>query len=285
MSPLFKALALAAVLLSTGCTLASGDPLEEPILAADAQVTLLQTTDLHHAADGVGHVEAGVPGSPGTYARIAAYVEQVRSSAGHPVLLVDSGDWCMGTCYDLTLGQQPLALLFMDALRYDCATLGNHEFDYGPAGLARILGSAERSFGFATPLVASNTVLNGQADLAPWLGPGRRIPPSRVQTLANGLRVGYLGLMGKDAAGAAPAAAPVGFTDYSRDYGLVQALVDDLRHNRQCHLVIALSHAGINASGTAGEDVDLAQHVHGIDVIAAGHTHNPLGAARGARGR
>jgi hypothetical protein len=43
--------------------------------------------------------------------------------------------------------------------------------------------------------------------------------------------------------------------------------------------VIALSHSGTNASGTAGEDVDLARHVRGIDVIASGHTHTPLAAA------
>lgn len=276
----FKGFALASTLLLAACSLASVRPLEAPVLTGDAQVTLLQTTDLHHVANGAGHVAAGTPGATGSYGRIAAYVEHVRGTAGHPVLLVDSGDWSMGTCYDLTLGQQPLAPLFLDALRYDCATLGNHEFDYGPGGLARILERARNAFAFATPLVASNTVLNGNGDLAPWLGPGKRVVPTHLTTLANGLKVGFLGLMGRDAAGAAPTAAPVRFTDYSVDYAGVQALVDDLRRQQGCHLVIALSHAGIDASGTSGEDVDLAKHVRGIDVIAAGHSHNLLATAR-----
>jgi 2',3'-cyclic-nucleotide 2'-phosphodiesterase (5'-nucleotidase family) len=276
---MIKLLALAAALLLTGCSIVSGAPPAEPALQGEAQVTLLQTTDLHHVANGAGHVAAGHPGSPGAYARIAAYVEAVRGTAGHPVLLVDSGDWSMGTCYDLTLGQQPLALLFMDALAYDCATLGNHEFDYGPAGLARILEAGRSAFAFRTPLVASNLLLNGDGDLAPWVGPNRRVPPTRVQVLPNGLRVGYLGLVGRDAAGAAPAAAPVAFRPFDGDAAWVQALVDDLRQRQGCHLVIALSHAGTDAAGTSGEDVDLASRVRGIDVIASGHTHTSLPAA------
>ena len=274
-----QVLGVALCTLLAGCTLGSGRSPEGPPLAGDVQVTVLQTTDIHHAANGVGHQGAGAAGALGGYARISAYVGQVRSSVDHPVILVDSGDWSMGTCYDLTLGQQPLALLFMDALRYDCATLGNHEFDYGPAGLARILGSAQAAFAFRTPLVASNLLANGDPDLTPFLGPGKRIPATRVQRLANGLKVGYLGLMGKDAGLGAPAAAPVVFQDFSRDYASIQALVDDLRQNQRCHLVIALSHSGTDATGASGEDVELARHVQGIDVIASGHAHNPLPSA------
>ena len=43
-------------------------------------------------------------------------------------------------------------------------------------------------------------------------------------------------------------------------------------------MIIALSHSGTDPSGTSGEDVDLARHVHGIDIIASGHTHTPLAA-------
>jgi 2',3'-cyclic-nucleotide 2'-phosphodiesterase (5'-nucleotidase family) len=266
------ALLLAACL---GCAGSPGAPPPPPAPPAEARLTVLQTTDLHHHASGAGHV-AGGPGAVGSYARIAAYVEQVRASAGNPVLLVDSGDWSMGTVYDLALGSRPPALLFADALRYDCITLGNHEFDYGPAGLAGILRAAQRSFGLRTPIVASNLELGGNADLAPFLAPGGAIRRTRVTTLANGLRVGFLGLMGRDAAGSAPLAAPVRFADYGRDYGLVQALVDELRTGRHCQIVIALDHAGTDASGAGGEDVDLARNVTGIDLIASGHMHNPL---------
>ncbi|HEX9080739.1 MAG TPA: metallophosphoesterase, partial [Holophagaceae bacterium] len=211
-----------------------------------------------------------------SYARISAYVNEVRATAGNPVVLVDSGDWTMGTLYDLTLGQQPLALRFIDTMRYDCVTLGNHEFDYTPKGLATMLGQAQASFNFHTPVVASNLNLNGSLDLAPYVGPGKLIQSTHVEVLPNGLRIGYLGLMGKAAAIAAPASAPVTFTDFSQDYSSVQKVVDDLRQGQKCDVVVALSHSGTDATGNAGEDVDLARHVSGIDVIASGHMHNPL---------
>jgi len=241
-----------------------------------ARVTVLQTTDLHDHARSADRM-ALAPPARGGYARIAAYVASVRATAGHPVLLVDSGDWSMGTVYDLTLQDRPLALAFADALGYDCLTLGNHEFDFGPAGLARIL--AARGPGPHVPLVASNLDPGRAPELARCCGSDRAIQPCLVRTLANGVRVGFLGLMGRAAAAEAPGAAPARFQDYAaRDYRPIQARVDALRS--RCDLVIALDHAGTDAAGQTGEDVDLARHVSGIDLIASGHLHQPMAAAR-----
>lgn len=248
----------------------------------DLQLTILQTTDLHDHANGADHV--GLDADPltgrgltGSYARIATYVNSVRASAGRPVVLVDSGDWTMGTLYDLTLGKEPLALEFMALMRYDCVTLGNHEWDYTPKGLAQALGAAQSSFRYRPPIVASNMNLNGNADLAPFSG--STIQPTRVQTLRNGLKVGYIGLMGESAAQDAPGSAPVSFTPLSADYAAIQALVNQLRTTQGVQIVVALDHVGTDPTGTSGEDVDLARHVTGIDVIASGHTHTPLASA------
>jgi len=267
--------------VAIGCSLSSSNYPTQPQLAGDTQFTLLQTTDLHHHANGADHVGMDAsPGTTGSYARIAAYVNHVRASAGHPVVLVDSGDWTMGTLYDLTLGKQPMGLYFLDALQYNCVTLGNHEFDYTPAGLAQMLSAAKSSFSFRTPIVASNMDLHGNADLAPYVGDQKAIQKTRVEVLPNGLKVGYLGLMGKDAAASAPASVPVSFRDPGTHYAEIQALVDGLRTKEACHVVIALSHTGTDATGTQGEDVELARNVKGIDVIASGHTHTPIAGAR-----
>jgi 2',3'-cyclic-nucleotide 2'-phosphodiesterase (5'-nucleotidase family) len=247
----------------------------------DAQITILQTTDLHDHANGVDHVGLDVDAVDGTsaigaYSRISAYVNYVRATAKHPVVLVDSGDWTMGTLYDLTLGSQPLALTFLKLMKYDCVTLGNHEFDYTPAGLAKMLGAAQSSVGFDTPIVASNMNLGGDSDLAPFVGDGKLISTTRVEDLGNGIRVGFIGLMGKNAAQDAPGSAPVSFSDFSTNYASIQALVDQLRNVSQVQIVIVLSHSGTDATGNSGEDVSLAQHVTGIDLIASGHTHTPL---------
>ncbi|HEX7192247.1 MAG TPA: metallophosphoesterase [Thermoanaerobaculia bacterium] len=255
--------------------------------AAD-DITILQTTDIHDHANGSGHVGLDVDpltatSTFGAYARIAAYVNSFRKTAGHPVILIDSGDWTMGTLYDLTLGSNPLALYFITSMHYNAITLGNHEWDYTPRGLAGMLAAARTNFGFQTPIVASNMNLNGNTDLAPFVGTGKMIQPTYVETLSNGLRVGYLGLLGEDAAVDAPASAPVTFTPLSQHYDSIQAIVDNLRNVQGAQIVIALSHSGTDATGTSGEDVSLAQHVHGINVIASGHTHTPLDAAHAVK--
>ncbi|GAC1430051.1 MAG: hypothetical protein NVSMB68_02310 [Thermoanaerobaculia bacterium] len=247
------------------------------------EITILQTTDLHHHANGSEHVgldldPVNATSVTGAYARIAAYVDFVRNSTTHPVILVDSGDWTMGTLYDLTLGSRPLALAFLDAMRYDAVTLGNHEFDYSPRGLAQILSRAQGSFGFKTPIVASNMNVERSAELAPYFGAGKAIEKSLVKQLPNGLKIGFIGLMG-EAAALDALSSPVTFTALSSSYEAIQSIVDDLRNTEGAQIVIALSHSGTDAAGTSGEDVDLAKHVRGINAIASGHTHTPLASA------
>ena len=259
-------------------------PNDGAVTSRDLRLTILQTTDLHHHANGAGHVGLDVDATTGmsatgAYARIYDYVKGVRRDAGRPVILVDSGDWTMGTLYDLTLGSQPLALYFMSLMQYDCITLGNHEFDYTPKGLAQIISTGQSYFAFHTPIVSSNINLGGNADLAPFVGVGKAIQPSYVQVLSNGLKVGYIGLMGTAAANDAPTSVPVSFAPLATQYSALQALVDDLRKAQGVNVVVALSHSGTDATGASGEDVDLARHVSGIDVIASGHTHTPLPSA------
>jgi len=274
----YAAASIATALL-VGCTLNSPDQLPTPgPVTGDTQFTLLQTTDIHDHANGDGPLGTGAPGPVGSYARIAAYVNSIRANApaNMPVVLVDSGDWTMGTLYDLSIGTQPAATYFLDTLRYDCTTLGNHEFDYTPKGLAAMLATSQGKFGFKTPIVASNMALNGNADLAPFMGSA--ILPTYTETLATGLKIGFIGLMGQEAAADAPESAPVSFYPLSTNYATIQSLVTGLRTGQGCNVVIALDHVGTDPGGYTGEDVSLAQHVTGIDVIASGHTHNAFGA-------
>ncbi len=118
--------------------------------------TLLQTTDVHHRAAGSG---ASVTYSPtdgidssdtddlttGGYARLAAKIADIRNAKENKnILLVDSGDFLMGTVYDLSLYTKApsTAFAFMEAIKYDAITLGNHEFDLGPEMLAGFINNA-----------------------------------------------------------------------------------------------------------------------------------------------
>ncbi len=101
----------------------------------------------------------------GRLARLAAKINQVkidRLLSGALVLLVDSGDYNMGTAYDMLWNTDPAPFRFINTMGYDLITLGNHEFDYGPKKLALMINRARASAGgFSIPIIATNTVFDG----------------------------------------------------------------------------------------------------------------------------
>jgi len=249
-------------------------------------VTLLQTTDMHSHASGFGPSLSYSPMATGGdatvlggFARLAAKIKEIRTAkttAGSAVLLVDSGDYLMGTVYDFLWNTNPASLQFIQAMQYDLITLGNHEFDYGPVKLATMINASKASVsGFTVPIVASNTDFTGATDLVALQTNGSIIP-TFVKTLPNGLKIGFIGLMGSSANTDSPNAPPVTFHyDYAGvDKAYVQGIVDHLRNDLGANVVIALSHSGIIPGATpTGDDITLAKNITGIDIIASGHVH------------
>jgi len=167
-----------------------------------------------------------------------------------------------------------LELVLMKEMGFDVTTLGNHEFDLKPEGLARILESAAKKS--KLPQIVSSNVIFDEADdrddlLVEQFKKGRVRPYTVMKK--NGMKIGFFGLMGKDAAGVAPFAKPVKFgniIDYSK------RMVKKLREDEKTDLVICLSHSGLNEDQSKSEDLLLAREVDGIDVIISGHTHTML---------
>jgi 5'-nucleotidase len=258
-----------------------------PASAGDTYpVTLLQTTDMHSHASGDVPFQSYTPMIPGNgsvitggFARLATEINETRdakNASGSAVLLVDSGDYTMGAVYDFLWNTDPASLKFIQAMKYDVITLGNHEWDYGPDELATMITASQNVSGFNVPIVASNTVFDGVTGLEALQANGS-IVTTYVKTLPNGLKIGFIGLIGKDAASDAPNAAPVTFKpNYAgADKAYIQGIVDDLRNNQTVNVVIALSHSGINPTTyvVSGDDIALAENIRGIDIIASGHTH------------
>ena len=285
---------IALTFLVTGCSSSSDTPfwfLPEPEDEI-VRMTLLQTTDMHDTVSGVGSYNDYTPGSTGDdtvqggWARLAAKINQVkidRLLSGALVLLVDSGDYNMGTAYDMLWNTDPAPFRFINTMGYDLITLGNHEFDYGPKKLALMINRARASAGgFSIPIIATNTVFDGIAgtddDDLQALSGSVIINDYYVKTYSNGLKVGVIGLMGKTADAYAPNAPPVTFkSDYENAdvKAFIQGKVDALRNTEGVHVVIALSHSGvIDPNGTpSGDDIKLAENITGIDIIASGHEH------------
>jgi 5'-nucleotidase len=242
-----------------------------------AQLTVVSTSDIHNHALGYGPLlDEGTPHTSGGFARLATVIGTIRATqeaSGIPVVVVDSGDWTMGTVFDFAT-ENPIALQFFANLQYDAITWGNHEFDWGPAGLAMLLDNHATNALPGTnpvPILAANTVFDSQSseDDALEAVAAQMVSDSLVLDLANGLRVGLFGAMGETADEDAATAAPVTFDHEVSTY---QAVVDDLRNEQGVDLVILISHGGVEADGS-GDDADLAQAVTGIDIIASGHAH------------
>lgn len=251
------------------------------VKAKGEKFTILQTSDIHDHASGSGPFNDYTPNVLGDdsvrggYARLATLIRQIkaeRAAAGIDVLLLDSGDFMMGTTYDLT-ASDPIMLKFFQIMGYNAITIGNHDFDWSPDGLAMLLfGAFDSSVGFDVPVLGSNIItdpVDPRDDNIESLMSLGVIVNKQIIELSNGLKVGLLGLMGPEADQQAPVASPITF---DHDYAFIQGCVDDLRNNDGVDCVIVLSHGGVRTDGT-GDDSDLAENVNGIDIIASGHYH------------
>jgi 5'-nucleotidase len=275
------ALVMATAMLAGACGGSSKNPPPDGGDASSSQtfkVILLQTNDIHSNLEGHDAVLDYTPATTGDdqtvggISRLATRIAAERAAAGDtPVMLLDSGDFLMGTAFEFVMTPDAAELQEMQALSYDAITLGNHEFDWTPSGLFLVL-TAARTHGFNLPIVASNLKLDpAQATTFTTAVQGMTLP-KLVKTLPNGLKVGIFGLLGRNAAQVAPTAAPFTFDPLATT---ATAMVSELRNQDHVDLVIALSHSGINQAGM-GEDADLAASVPGIDVILSGHTHDAL---------
>ena len=275
---------------------------------APRKLVLLHTNDEHSHLLGLGPEvddfpvpaapRSGVKGGASRRATVLRSERAAATAAGADSLTVSAGDNMMGTLVQIAATSLSADYRVMKVLGYDLTTLGNHEFDYGPTGLALILDAANADVGGLPkglpPIVATNIHFSGTsgdrslADRYDRLNsdPSKPIHGKYVITTPGGLRVGFIGIMGADAAAVAPAAAPVTFslpTGQTADnriaalaqiFSDVQPVVDSLRRDDKVDLVVALSHGGADLlNPSKSEDLAIAQNVSGLDVIVSGHSH------------
>lgn len=253
----------------------------------DRKVVILQTTDEHSALLAIGpevddYPPSTAPGDGklvGGIGRRSTLLNRERAQAakdGATTFTFSSGDNFTGTLFQAAGLTVAPDLRSLKAMGYDATTLGNHEFDNGPAYLAGMIATAHAKHGLPQ-IVASNMVLSAASpsddDGLKALTAAKAIQPSLVIS-RDGLKVGVLGVLGKTAAGDAPLKAPVSFLQDAALYAQLQAAVKDLRDKEQVDLVVVLAHAGTDPSSpTAGDSPQIALNVPGIDVVLSGHTH------------
>ena len=285
-----------ALLLAALCALPVG-AVAEGCTQETNVTTILFTHDLHSHFLPQPTAEGGESGG---YARLKTVIDGERAM-NPDALLVDGGDFSIGSLIQTLYTTQAAELRTMGAMGYDAVTIGNHEFDHKGVGFAEMLNSAKAAqqaavglllvdarplenmdayrerFGPVTPVLP--TLL--EANYAPADdNPDRAFIRSAMENYGvtdcvtlerGGVTYGLFGLMGVDSDECAPTS---GFTRTDAAEA-AKRCVETLK-GEGAEIIVCLSHSGTGDSLASSEDEELAKAVDGIDVIVSGHTHSTL---------
>lgn len=221
-------------------------------------LTILHTNDTHARIEqfaGSGSTcseeQAASGACVGGVARRATKIAELMGAATNPIL-VDAGDQFQGSLY-YTEYRGAEAAEFMPMLGYQAMAIGNHEFDDGPANLARFIDSV------GLPVLSANIDASADPDLA------GKISPYTVLDV-NGEQVGVIGLTTDTTPFSSSPGDTVTFGEYVASLEPVIAELEALGVNK----IVLLSHIGY------ADDQTLAAAIDGIDVIVGGHSHTLL---------
>ena len=78
----------------------------------------------------------------GGFARIAGIIKAEKKSNPGTTLVIDAGDFTMGTLFPSLETKTGFQLRLMNTMGYDVICTGNHEYDFGPEWLAAIISAS-----------------------------------------------------------------------------------------------------------------------------------------------
>ena len=285
-----------ALLLAALCALPVG-AVAEGCTQETNVTTILFTHDLHSHFLPQPTAEGGESGG---YARLKTVIDGERAM-NPDALLVDGGDFSIGSLIQTLYTTQAAELRTMGAMGYDAVTIGNHEFDHKGVGFAEMLNSAKAAQTAAMGLLTDSqypprNLEAYQAQYGPLTlalpalleanyapaddNPDRAFIRSAMEDYGvtdcmtlerGGVTYGLFGLMGVDSDECAPTS---GFTRTDAAKA-AKRCVETLK-GEGAEIIVCLSHSGTGDSLASSEDEELAKAVDGIDVIVSGHTHSTL---------
>lgn len=248
-----KTVASTTLLTLSGLSLSSFKPLNSK------HITILHTNDVHSHIDPFPATDPRNPNMGGV-SRRASIVEQIRKENPN-VLLLDAGDIFQGTPYFNYYGGE-LEFKLMSMMKYDLATIGNHDYDNGIDGFYAQLPHANFEFVSAN-YDFKNTILN------------THVKPYKI-FIKDGVKIGVFGL-GVQLAGLVDSKL-YKETIYNNPIEVAQDMSRILKINEKCDIVICLSHLGFKYKEEPEKpsDIMLARKTKNIDLIIGGHTHTFL---------
>lgn len=221
---------------------------------AQKQLVILHTNDTHSCVMPINpNLADTAMADRGGYLRRVVMIKEERKQ--HPdLLLFDSGDFSQGSpYYSLFKGDVEVGL--MNEMKYDAATIGNHEFDFGIDNMARLFKKAQ------FPIVCSNYDFTG-TPLAGLVKP-------YIILQRQGLKIGVFGLC-PELKGLV-SEANYGVIKYLDPIEKGKEMAEFLKKKEKCDVVICLSHLGWNIDGV--DDTEMIPGSRYIDLVLGGHSH------------
>lgn len=217
-------------------------------------ITILHTNDTHSCILPLNPNLADTTlAGRGGYLRRIEMIRQERQR-DPDLLVLDSGDFSQGSpFYSLFKGDVEIGL--MNRMGVNATTIGNHEFDFGLANMARLFGMAQ------FPVLCANYRVTG----TPLEGVVKPYTVFHVK----GVKVGVFGLDPK--LDGLVDAKNYGQVTYLDPVATANEMATTLRHKEHCDVVICLSHLGWTNNGVGDQEV--ISRSRGIDLVLGGHSH------------
>ena len=269
-------------LIAVMCILAAALTLAIPgsVTATEKSKTLdlLFLHDMHSHLNSFTTMKDGEAVQVGGLSRMMTLAKQ-QFAANPDTLFVDAGDFSMGTVVQSVFETDAAELRTLGAMGVEATTIGNHEFDFGPDGLANSLMAALNSGETVPAMIISNldmeaTKAEPQSDARDALLEAFEAYGMKeyVMMQKGDVNIAIMGIYGIDALDCSPFCELI-FKDPVEG---AKETVAKIQANEDADIIICLSHSGTWSDPEASEDEILAKSVPEIDVIISGHTHTTL---------
>ncbi|MDX8530454.1 5'-nucleotidase C-terminal domain-containing protein [Mesorhizobium sp. VK25A] len=227
---------------------------------ADYTLNILHFNDWHSRIEGNNKYESTCSADEETKGEciggagrlVTAIAQERKKLEGQNVLLLNAGDSFQGSLFYTTY-KGAAEEEFLNQIKPDAVTLGNHEFDDGETALVPFLDKAK------FPIVSANVVPNDKS------GAKDKIKPSIVVEV-GGQKIGIIGAVTNDTPELASPGPNIAIAD---DVKAITAEVEKLKA-QGINKIIAVTHIGYR------RERDVIAKIPGIDVVVGGHSHTLL---------
>ncbi|TIO78396.1 MAG: LysM peptidoglycan-binding domain-containing protein [Mesorhizobium sp.] len=227
---------------------------------ADYTLNILHFNDWHSRIEGNNKYESTCSAEEETKGEciggagrlVTAIAQERKKLEGQNVLLLNAGDSFQGSLFYITY-KGAAEEEFLNQMKPDAVTLGNHEFDDGESALVPYLDKAK------FPIVSANVMPNDKSGAAGKV-------KSSIVVEVGGQKIGIVGAVTNDTPELASPGPNIAIAD---DVKSITAEIEKLK-GEGINKIIAVTHIGYN------RERDVIAKIPGVDVVVGGHSHTLL---------